>query len=387
MFINDYGQEVPSKADNAADVIAMTDVGGIGTLIYHTFRFKDYEYDYTPDDTECLSPIVYKGMEPDIDKYNSLDGSRLFVELYNLGERANSFEEKKTFNELIIDFCLRVAHPYHIDSVYEILSEEKLSIEHEGNLISEEAMFPVGNFKRDLEKFYNGARYYFALRQISDGEDSDYLSLWEDGREFDGIQIFNKYRYPVIPEQGSDDEEDIEFPPPTATKEECYAFWKKQFAKAAKEQEAYERFLEEHKDELYKYIPQPIDDFYELRGQLMDMIPDFHMRLKVDPKSDKVVFAADIHSVFDIAWYTLARYMVDVQLTDEGTSERQYSEGKICVCKCCGKAFVRTADQNRRQYCGEPKCERKRQRERTQRKRDKDRILEQQELAREKKKN
>ena len=377
MFFNDYGQEIPSKADNAADVIAMTDVGGIGTLVYHTFRFKDYEYDYTPDDTECLSPIIYKGMEPDIDKYNSLDGSRLFVELYNLGERANSFDEKKTFNELIIDFCLRVAHPYYIDSVYEILSEEKLNIESEGNLIYHEAMFPVEEFKRDLENFYNGARCYFALRQISDGEDCDYLSLWEEGRAFDGIQLFNKYRYPVMPGQDSDDK-DIEFPPADATREEQLAFWKKQFAKAAQDQEAYERFLEEHKDELYRYILQPIDDFYELRSQLMDMIPDFHMRLKVDPKSDKVVFAADVHSVFDIAWYTLARYMVDVQLTDEGTVERQYSEGKVCVCKCCGKAFVRTADQNRRKYCGEPKCERKRQRERTQRKREKDKVAKQQ---------
>lgn len=386
MFTNDYGQTIPSKADNAADVITMTDVGGIGTLVYHTFRFKDYEYDYTSDDTECLSPIVYKGMEPDIDRYNSLDGSRLFVELYNLGDRANSFEEKNNFNELIRDFCLRVAHPYCIDSVYEILAEKKLSIEREGNLISHEAMFPVEDFKRDLENFYNGARCYFALRQISDGEDCDYLSLWEDGRAFEGIQLFNKYRYPVMPEQDSDNE-DIEFLSAEATREEKYAFWKKQFAKAAWEHEAYERFIEEHKDELYKYILQPIDDFYELRGKLMDMIPDFHMRLKVDPKTDKVVFAADVHSVFDIAWYTLARYMVDVQLTDEGTVEVRRSDGKVCVCKCCGKAFVRTADQNRRQYCGEADCERKRARERTQRKRDKDRILEQQEQARKKKKN
>ena len=92
-----------------------------------------------------------------------------------------------------------------------------------------------------------------------------------------------------------------------------------------------------------------------------------------------------MHSVFDIAWYTLARYMVDVQLTDEGTFEKQYPDGKVCVCKCCGKAFVRTADQNHRQYYGESDCERKRARERTQRKRNKDKITEQQQLAKEKK--
>ena len=376
MFVNDYGQTVPSKADNAADVIAMTDVGGIGTLVYHTFRFKDYEYDDMPDGRESLKPLVYKGLEPDIDKYNSLNGSRIFVELYNLGERVNSFSETKTFGELMIEFCLSVAHPYYIDTVYEILSEEKLSIEREGNLISNEAMFPVEEFKRDLEYFYNGARCYFALRQISDGEDCDYLSLWEDGRHFDGIQLFNKYRHPVMPKQDDDENDDIEL--------EGRDFWKKQFAKAAEEREAYEKFLEDHKDELYKYILDPIDDFYDLRGQLMEMIPDFHMRLKVDPKTDKVVFAAEVHSIFDIAWYTLARYMVDVQLTDEGTLEKQYPDGKVCVCKCCGKAFVRTADQNRRQYCGDPDCERKRARERTQRKRDKDKIAEQQKLAKKK---
>ena len=189
-----------------------------------------------------------------------------------------------------------------------------------------------------------------------------------------------------MPVQDSDEDEEDNFLPANATREEFYAFWQKEFAKAAKEQEAYEQFLEDHKDELYKYILQPIDDFYELRGKLMDMIPGFHMRLKVDPKSDKVVFAADVHSIFDIAWYTLARYMVDVQLTDEGTTETQYSDGKVCVCKCCGKAFVRTADQNRRQYCGDPECERKRARERTKRKREKDKIEASKKAAKNKKK-
>lgn len=238
-------------------------------------------------------------------------------------------------------------------------------------------MSPVEEFKRNLEYFYNGARCYFALRQISDGEDCDYLSLWEDGGHFDGIQIFNKYRHPVMPKQDGEVDEDIEL--------DGRDFWWRQFAKAAEEREAYERFLEEHKDELYKYILDPIDDFYALRGQLVEMRPDFHMQLKVDPKTDKVVFAADVHSIFDIAWYTLVRYMVDVQLTDEGTLEKQYPDGKVCVCKSCGKAFVRTADQNRRQYCGESDCECKRTRERAQRKRNKDKIAEQQQLTKEKK--
>ena len=137
MFVNDYCKEYPSKADNAADVIAMTDIGGIGTLIYHTFRFKDYEYDYLPDDTLVLKPLVYKGYEPDIDIENNLNGSDLFVELYNLAERINDFSEEKSFDELIVEFCRTVAHPYDIDTVYLALTEDELNVERDGKWISE----------------------------------------------------------------------------------------------------------------------------------------------------------------------------------------------------------------------------------------------------------
>ena len=47
---------------------------------------------------------------------------------------------------------------------------------------------------------YHGAQLYFALCQIADGEPYDYLSLSEDGRHFDGIYNFDRFRYPVMPE-------------------------------------------------------------------------------------------------------------------------------------------------------------------------------------------
>ena len=368
MFVNDYGKYVPSTANNAADVITMTDIGGIGTLIYHTFRFQDYEYDEMPDGRISLKPLVYKGMEPDIDKSNSLRGSFIFSALYNLGRKINNFATKESFDELIIYFCKNVAHPYNIDSLYEILSGEELSVEHEGNLISNDAQFPIDDFKRDIENFYHGAQFFFALRQLSDGEDYDFNTLSEDGRYFDGLHIFDRYRIPIMP--GSDNNDTIVDRYAPMTREA----WKKELKKIATTNRKYEHFIEEYKSELDQYTRDPIYEFYTLRNKLMDMIPDFHMRLKVDPATDKVVFAADVHSVFDIAWYTLARYLVDVQLTDEGTKERKYSNSIVCVCKCCGKAFVRSTNENRKQYCGDPECNRKRARERTQRKRNKDKV-------------
>ena len=49
-------------------------------------------------------------------------------------------------------------------------------------------------------------------------------------------------------------------------------------------------------------------DYYEqLQETLVDMIPDFRIRLKVDPRTREMVFEADVHSVFDICWFTLAK--------------------------------------------------------------------------------
>ena len=378
MFINDYGKEYPSKADNAADVITVSDIGGVGTLVYHTFRFKDYEYDYLKDNTLVLTPLVYQGYEPDVDKDNSLNGSDIFAELYNLAERINDFSEEKSFDELIIEFCKTIAHPYDIDTIYKFLSDEELIVEKHGNLISEEAMFPIDDFKRDIEQFYHGAQLYFALRQIADGEPYDYLSLSEDGRHFDGIYNFDRFRYPVMPET-EEEYIDDDFDPMDKDS------WKELYSKADAEREKYEQWLLENKNKLYMFTPEPIDDFYNLRHELIEMLPDFRMSLQIDPKTDKVVFAASVRSIFDIAWYTLARYMVDVQLTDEGTIEKDHPEGKVCVCKCCGKAFVRPAEQNRRQYCGDPDCEHKRVRERMKRMRERTKVAKQQILKKESK--
>ena len=151
MYVNDYGKYYPSVAENAADVIAMTDIGGIGTLIYHTFRFKDYENDYLPDETLVLSPLVYKGYEPDIDKERSLNGSELFVELYNLAERISDVSDEKSFDVLIVEFCRTVAHPYDIDTLYLALTEDELNVEREGKWISEEATF--GSSTKKLKSF------------------------------------------------------------------------------------------------------------------------------------------------------------------------------------------------------------------------------------------
>lgn len=105
----------------------------------------------------------------------------------------------------------------------------------------------------------------------------------------------------------------------------------------------------------------PFDYYEELQEKMVDIMPDFRIRLKINPRTRKMVFAADVHSVFDICWYTLARKMSeDVAPEDKGTSadKKEKPEGVIMSCPFCGEAFVRR--WNRSVTCGKPECEKAR---------------------------
>ncbi len=339
MPLDGMGNYIESKADNTSDVIGFGDVGGIGQLIYHTFRFKDYEYEMVAGETACLKPIVHKGMEPDIDKANGFSGKELFRELYNLGKKINDFSEKKSYDELIIEFCKKVAHPYSIDSLYTMLLNEQITAAEDGFMIEKEAMFSVSYFMHDLKNFYTAAQFYFALKSECAGYGEYAFDLASEGKFFDGLPFFEKYKLercfeehePVRDETSTDD----------LIKE-----MKADRKKAAKQA----------LEETTSFVREPFDYFDELRDQLIDIIPDFHMRLKVNPRNNNVIFAADVHSVFDICWYTLARMIVDFGPPEEGGQTRELNEGALITCLHCAEAFIR--DNNRQLYCKKVECQR-----------------------------
>ena len=51
-----------------------------------------------------------------------------------------------------------------------------------------------------------------------------------------------------------------------------------------------------------EFATTPYDDYDELRNALIDIIPEFTMKLKVDSRTNRLEFSTDINSVFDIAW-------------------------------------------------------------------------------------
>ena len=125
----------------------------------------------------------------------------------------------------------------------------------------------------------------------------------------------------------------------------------------------------------------PYDDYYILRDKLVDMMPDFRMRLKVNRKKNIVVLAADIHSVFDIAWYTLAKKISELPLPDFKQKEEEYDscdKPVILICPICGNAFVRVGKANHKIYCGSPECNKRRRAQNTRNCRKRQKIAEMQ---------
>ena len=119
----------------------------------------------------------------------------------------------------------------------------------------------------------------------------------------------------------------------------------------------------------------PFDYYEDLQEKIADMIPDFSIRLKVDPRTRKMVFAADIHSVFDICWLTFAKKLAEGPTPEEMSHDpapKTAPKGLVMSCPFCGEAYVRTA--NRSITCGKPECTRARKRLNKQNSRKKQKV-------------
>ena len=358
MPYNDYGEYIPSRADNTTDVLGYDAIGGVGQLIYHLFRFKEYELDYTSSDVLIARPYCQKGYEPELYTKESPTGAELTASIFNLAKRIDDFSEKKSYTELIIEWCKQYGHPYEIDSLHAYLTDPQYKLEDDGRFVEKDGIFSIEDFMHDLERFYQAMRMHFAFEQMCLGYDEAALELHEDGRHFAGVPFFEQYKY------DPDDEPEIDFSSAGGD--------------LLKEMEL---ASEATKDSDYTgdFKRTPFDYYEELQEIIADMIPDFRIRLKIDPRTRRMVFAADIHSVFDICWYTLARKLSeDVAPEDKGlqVNKNTKKDGVVMSCPYCGEAFIRR--WNRSVTCGKIECDRARQRKNKQNSRKKQKIAEQQ---------
>jgi hypothetical protein len=119
-----------------------------------------------------------------------------------------------------------------------------------------------------------------------------------------------------------------------------------------------ERYRQYVDDEDYK--AHILEDYNEIMFKVIDMFPDFRMRLKLDRKKSKIMYGADIQSVFDICWYTFSRLVADVAPPVDEDLDYFESQGSILSCLACGKYFVRHS--SRQLYCDNPNCQAERNR-------------------------
>lgn len=237
------------------------------------------------------------------------------------------------------------------------MMEPQYKLEEDGYFIEQDATFSIDDFMRDLERFFQAMRMHFAFEEMCQGYDYWAEILYKDGKDFAGLPFVEQYKYD--PEDAPELDSDL----------------MKMMQMDAEATEA--EGVTGSDDEFSRVV---FDYYEELQEKLVDMMPDFRVRLKVDPKIRKMVFAADVHSVFNICWYTFARKLSedvapedkDRRQKDTDVYDKNVNEGVVMSCPFCGEAFVRR--KNRSIICGKPECQKARKRMNKQNSRKKQKI-------------
>ena len=59
MPLNWNDEHIPSKADKTTDILGLKEIGGVGQLVYHPFKFKDYTYSFNRKELLILKTRLY----------------------------------------------------------------------------------------------------------------------------------------------------------------------------------------------------------------------------------------------------------------------------------------------------------------------------------------
>ena len=186
MPLNWNDETIPSEADKTTDILGFKEIGGIGQLIYHPFRFKKYELDIDKSDDYCATPFCRPGYEPIFPKEDFLSGQGLLTSLCNLAMQINSFDNKIPYTQLIMEWCTNNMHPYNIDFIYSELNESFDINSFDAEMVEKDGTFEINNFLDDLGKLYNAVMFYVALEGVCIADDKAAYDLSKEGKYFEG---------------------------------------------------------------------------------------------------------------------------------------------------------------------------------------------------------
>lgn len=314
-------------AELYTDVLGFAEIGGVGEMIYHSVRFPAYSYGEEKG-APLLIPSFSEANPPEIETDYTLTGKKLLVSLCNLFRKINDPKCTEPYIDLIIAWCRENTHPYQIDHLYDIM----VDTDFQGQ-IGNEGIFAIDDFVRDLSHLFHTFAFFHALEELKRGNDQPARELYYEGRFDDGYPFFEKYyhgRRVTITDEAD------------AKMEELLG-------------------LTEYVGKKANVWPcNPLDELDVLRGTLLSLFPEFHMKLKVNPRTKRVVYAADVQSVFDICWYTLSRMVADDAPPQDTDADLMGSEGSVLSCLCCGSFFIRRSSTQK--YCENPDCKDERNR-------------------------
>jgi len=278
-------------------------------MIYRAVRFPEYVPDFD-DDGEIIKPIFTGGHAPESGTDYSLTGQELLVSLCNLYGKLNNPESTVQITDAVWDWCRNNIHPYDINNLYEMLGSEKFAHITYRDIIQNDAAFSIKRFIKDLCDLGMVFELYFSLHSLKYYGDVDYArNLYYEGRLCGSLAFLERYRQYV------DDKE--------------------------------------HKAII-------LDNYNDHIFQVVDMFPDFRMRLKLDKKTGSVMFGADIQSVlifvgtpFQESWLTLLRRLMRTLIILNRKTP-------YFPALPAGKYFVRHS--SRQLYCDNPNCQAERNR-------------------------
>ena len=278
-------------------------------MVYRAVRFPEYVPDYD-DDGEIIKPLFTGGHAPVSGTDYSLTGQDLLVSLCNLYGKLNNPDSTESISDAVWDWCRNNIHPYDIDSLCEILESEKNAHITYRDIIEKDATFSIKRFIKDLCDLGTVFELFYILDNLKyEGNVANARNLYYEGRLRDSLAFLERYS------KYEDDKE---------------------------------------------YRDHVLEDYNDLIFKVIDMFPDFRMRLKLDKKTGKVMFGADVQSVFDICWYTFSRIVADVAPPVDEDLDYFESQGSILSCLACGKYFVRRS--SRQLYCDSWDCQAERNR-------------------------
>ena len=321
------------------DVLSFGEIGGIGEMTYRTVRFPRYELRY--ENNAALLCPRYEGNDQLIDRHADtlLTGQELLVSLCNLYRTINDPACQSNHIDMIAEWCSSNIHPYQVDSLYDLAADDGYDYASFSDMIMQDGIFSVGDFMRDLAPLYHTTCFHHALLQLIKGNDAFARELYYEGKFTDGYAFLEKYKHS-----------------PTA---ESNLYTNDLLADMMENAQA-KSFEEYHSANHQGFRQNPLQDLEYLHTTLLSLFPEFKMKLRKDAKSKRILFAADVYSVFDLAWYALSRSVANDAPDYDLDPDSMCSDGTPMACLHCGNFFIRKGPRQR--YCTKPSCQAARQR-------------------------